>query len=191
MSKKPKKKPSRARRAKRLFLPMPRRGSGANGCGHPTDFDPRFVEQAYKLALLGLKLDEMATVFNVSDSTIDKWKIAHPEFAQAIKDGGLIADAEIVNVLRHKALGGVKAEKIFYDPKIGEVVRAQHLLAPDTLAAIYWLNNRQPHLWRQRQDITTDGQSFKAFADAMVESSKNLESKLRKDTNGPGRPLDS
>ena len=173
-------KPKRRASRKRLFLPQPARANGAKrGPGHPTVFDPRFVQQAYKLALLGLKHDEMATVFDVSESTIDKWKVAHPEFLRAIRDGGLIADAEIVNVLRQKALGGVKAEKIFYNPKIGEVVRAKHLLAPDTLAAIYWLNNRQPQFWRQRQDITTDGKAFQAFADAAVEASKDLEKRLR------------
>ena len=48
--------------------------------GRPSKYDPSYVEQVYKLALLGMTDEEIATFFEVEKGTLYDWDIAHPEF---------------------------------------------------------------------------------------------------------------
>ena len=98
------------------------------GRGQPTKYQPEFVERAHNLALLGLTIEEFATAFGVGHGTITRWQLAHPEFRDAIKSGGVEAD-------------GVIARRVFN--------RAEH----DTTAGIFWLKNRQPRKWRDKHEI--------------------------------------
>ena len=41
--------------------------------GRPSAFQPEFVEQAERLCLVGATDDELARVFNVSNTTINNW----------------------------------------------------------------------------------------------------------------------
>jgi hypothetical protein len=101
---------------------------GNNG-GRPTDYDKAYPEQARKLCLLGYTDLEMADFFSVCEATINNWKIAHPEFLESIKKGKVFADTDVVTSLHDKALDG------------------------DTTAMIFWLKNRQPKKWRDKQEI--------------------------------------
>ena len=63
----------------------------------------------------------------------------------------------------HKAVGySFDSEKVFQFQ--GEVVRAKtrEHVPPDTTAMIFWLKNRRPHDWREKMDVTTDGQPIPA-----------------------------
>lgn len=154
--------------------------------GRPTDFKAEFIEQAYQLTLLGMTLEEMAKIFDVAYTTVCKWKEKVPEFDDAIRRGGAIADGKVVDALYKNALGHA-GEKIFYDQKEGTIVRADTYHKPDPVSGIFWMKNRQPHLWRDRHDFTSSDGSFTAFSESMIESSKGLESKLRKEkANGNG-----
>ena len=121
--------------------------------GRPTDYKKEYVEQVFKLCLLGATDKEMASFFNVSKATINNWKRNFPEFLDSIKKGRDEADANISAALYSRAKGFVKkdCEKVFQFK--GEVVRAKiaEYFPPDTTAAIFWLKNRQPKLWRDKQ----------------------------------------
>lgn len=148
--------------------------------GRPSSFKAEYVEQAYRLTLLGLTLEEMAKVFDVGYTTIQEWKQTIGEFADAIKRGGAIADGMVTDSLFQNAIG-IAGEKVFYDPKAGEIVRAGITHKPDPVSGIFWLKNRQPHIWRDRHDFTSSDGSFTAFAQAAVDQGKDLESQLRKE----------
>jgi hypothetical protein len=55
--------------------------------GRRTKYDPRFVGQVHRLALLGLAntTRQLATFFGVAESTIEAWKAQFPEFSEAIR----------------------------------------------------------------------------------------------------------
>ena len=53
--------------------------------GRPSLYRPEYAEQAFKYSLLGATDDELARFFEVSERTIENWKIAHPEFLHALK----------------------------------------------------------------------------------------------------------
>ena len=52
-----------------------------------TVFKEEYVEQAYRLCLLGATDKEMADFFGVSEKTFNSWKKAQPELLQSIKRG--------------------------------------------------------------------------------------------------------
>lgn len=118
-----------------------------------TDFRPEYVELARNYALLGAIDDQLAAFFGVSDRTIRTWKSKHPEFAAALAEGKSAADAQVAASLFHRARGYSHPE---VDIRVvrGKVVKTpltKHY-APDTVACIFWLKNRAPEQWRDKQD---------------------------------------
>ena len=125
------------------------------GRGRPSDFKPEYCRQAEKLCKLGATDVEIADFFGKAQSTIDLWKLKHPEFSESLKRGKMLADANVANRLYQRATGyRHRAVKIMQFE--GEVFREEYTehYAPDTAAAIFWLCNRQKDKWRQRQEIT-------------------------------------
>ena len=128
--------------------------------GRPTSFRKAYVKDARKLACLGATDFEVADFFGVNVATIYRWKHAHQEFCEALKAGKEEADARVERSLYHRAIGyDQEAVKIFMPAGALEPVMASYTerIAPDTTAAIFWLKNRKPAEWRDRQDVTLNG----------------------------------
>ena len=122
--------------------------------GRPTKYKDSYVEQVFKLCLLGATDVEIANFFEVDERTVNNWKISYPEFFQSIKDGREKADAEIANSLYNRAKGyQIDTVKVFQYQGDPVVVPFTEHIAPDTGAAMAWLKNRQPSKWRDKQDI--------------------------------------
>lgn len=78
------------------------------------------------------------------------------------------ADAVIAQKLFHRAKGYEHPEdKIFNDSGKPLVVPTVKHYPPDTTAAIFWLKNRQPKKWRDKQEID---QNVNANVNMMYES---------------------
>ena len=120
--------------------------------GRPTEYRDHFPEQARKLCLLGATDESLADFFGVSMSCVAKWKVAHPEFLHALKEGKEIADAKVAESLFNRACGfSTKEAKVAsVDGKITDIVEVDKHYPPDATAAIFWLKNRQPKSWRDR-----------------------------------------
>ncbi len=128
------------------------------GAGRPTKYDEKYAEQAYKLCLLGATDEEMADFFEVTETTINNWKIEFPEFFESIKKGKQVADGNVADRLYQRALG---FEHDSEEIKVadGEVVRVpvRKIYPPDPTSMIFWLKNRQPKKWRDKQEIEQTG----------------------------------
>ena len=123
-------------------------------------YDPAFALQAEKLTRLGLTDAQLADVLGCHRSTLYVWQERHAEFAAAIRNGKALADAEVSESLYKRARG---YEAIEADG------RTKHV-PPDTVACIFWLKNRQPHLWRDKRDLEHSGSigtSHEAALDAL------------------------
>lgn len=123
-----------------------------NKGGRPTRYKSEYAEQARKLCLLGATDEALADFFEVSKVTINAWKKAHPEFLNSLKIGKQIADANVADSLYNRALGYSHPElKVFNN--MGEIVtfECEKHYPPDPTSAIFWLKNRQPALWRDKQ----------------------------------------
>ncbi len=124
--------------------------------GRPTDYRPEYCEQVEKLCRLGATDKEIADFFGKAESTINLWKLEHPDFSESIKKGKIDADAKVASSLYHRALGYKHAAvQIFNDGGTPLVVDYIKHYAPDTTAAIFWLKNRRKEQWRDRHEVET------------------------------------
>ena len=124
----------------------------------PTKYQEAYAEQARKLCLLGCTDAELADFFEVSEATINNWKLEYPEFLESIKKGKAVADAEVSDRLYQRAMGFVAPD---IDIRVIEnrIVETplEKYSPPDTTAAIFWLKNRQKDKWRDKVDHELTG----------------------------------
>lgn len=125
----------------------------------PSAFKPEYVEQAKRLAsVLGATDVEIAQFFGVSDRAIYRWKLAHPEFAKALKVGKAPANERVKRSLYLRAVGySHEAEEVFCsNGKVTRVKTIKHY-PPDTAAAIFYLCNRDKENWKQKNQTEHTG----------------------------------
>jgi hypothetical protein len=132
--------------------------------GRPSAYKPEFKEQAYKFALLGLTDKQMADIFEVSEQTFNDWKKKKDGFLESLKNGKEVADCEVSKSLYKRANGysyneTTKELRSYIDEdglQKNELVTTKIVkkeVSPDTGAAMAWLNNRQPALWRSKKEV--------------------------------------
>lgn len=129
-----------------------------SNAGRPTKYKEEFSEQAYKLCLLGLTNEELASFFEVNIDTIYEWQNTIPIFSDSIKKGKEIADAEVAIKLHERAIGFTYDDE---DIRVidGTITRTpiKKFIPADVTAGIYWLNNRRKINFKARQtdDVQT------------------------------------
>jgi hypothetical protein len=165
--------------------------------GRPSKYVPKLNKQAESLARLGLTDKEIAEFFGIAESTFYEWKDAYPKFAEAIKKGKLPADAKVVDSLFKRATGYKYKEVIYEKIDTKEVLDAEsdstitkdiyrkrittREVSPDTMAAIYWLNNRRSNVekgaqrWAQKQEIdhSNRGEKFGTVPLVVIQNPNN------------------
>lgn len=123
------------------------------------------VDWAWSLALKGATDEEIAEAFHISVRTLHRWKKTHPELLTALEEGKDVADAKVKRSLYQRAVGYEAKECtqiIERDPATGTQrvsktqVTTKHIV-PDTMACMYWLNNRSKGEFSQRQEVTLGG----------------------------------
>ncbi len=123
--------------------------------GRPEKYQLYYAEEAYKLCLgFGATDAQLADWFGVCEQTINNWKVTHPEFLESIKQGKVIADANVARALYERATGCSHPD-VHVAVWQGEVIITpvtKHY-PPDVGAAKYWLNNRQPERWRNQVEV--------------------------------------
>lgn len=128
------------------------------GGGAPTKYNVKYNKQAYKLSLMGATDADLADIFDVTETTINNWKEAHPKFFESIKKGKADADSNVA-VSLYKRANGYSHPDVDVKVVDGEIVETpltKHY-PPDTAAAIFWLKNRQPKKWRDKQEVENTG----------------------------------
>lgn len=132
--------------------------------GRPTAFREEMINQARKLTHMGATDRDLADFFEVTEQTIHNWKLAHPDFAEALVLGKDAADKRVEQSLYRRALGySFDSEKIFQFN--GQPVRVPYVehVPPSDAACIFWLKNRKPDEWRQVVDHNHQGQIVMAI----------------------------
>ena len=117
--------------------------------------DEKFVKRLFRA---GLTENEVCKMVGIDRSSLTKFKQRYPEFFTTLKDWKETADAEVERSLYERALGyEVKEEKIFCNN--GEIVRAETIrhYPPDPTSMIFWLKNRKPEQWRDKQEHSFEG----------------------------------
>lgn len=135
--------------------------------GRPSKYQDAMLEQAYKLALLGAKDEQISDFFHINIATLSNWKVEKPEFLEALKEGKLKADSEVADSLYNRALGYEYMEQQAHKLRDGkdenggiierlEIIEVKRVVPPDTTACIFWLKNRQKEQWREKIELGGD-----------------------------------
>ena len=119
----------------------------------PTAYKQEYDDLAFKYCLMGATDARLAEFFDVTEQTINNWKKDFPTFFESIKRGKVKADAEVASSLYGRANGYEYVEVRDEESEQGiKKVVTKKQMASDTTAAIFWLKNRQPKQWRDRQE---------------------------------------
>ena len=107
----------------------------------------------------GLIDEQIAHNMKINVSTLYDYKKKYPKISEALKKGKEVVDYEVENSLLKKALGYTKVLNKQKVTNLGDVIdyTEEIHVVPDTTAMIYWLNNRKPKQWRNKQEIDTSG----------------------------------
>ncbi len=116
----------------------------------------------------GLTDEQIANNLGISEASFYNYRNEHIEFLDSLKKGKEVSDYEVENALFKKALGyTVTVKKAF---KVKEVIvkdgtrkereRIEYAddeihIPADTGAQIFWLKNRRPDKWRDKQEVET------------------------------------
>ena len=103
----------------------------------------------------GLTDEQIAHNMGVAYSTFREWLDKFPALSAALKKGKAPVDLEVENALLKRALGFTYTEVATEDSDDGghKVKRTVKYVLPDTTAQIFWLKNRRPDRWREKQQI--------------------------------------
>lgn len=123
--------------------------------GRPSSYKPEYAKRAAELCANGATEAELADEFGVSITTLRNWKAVHGEFLAALKINKEAADHRVEVSLYQRAMG-YEHEEVDIRVVNGEIVQTPitKFYPPDTTAAIFWLKNRKPAEWRDRQELT-------------------------------------
>ena len=157
--------------------PKKRRGrpKGIKRAVDTSGYMPEFDRQAYKLCMLKNCInDELAEFFEVSVSTINRWRKKYPSFDGAIKKGKDESDFDVVKSLYWRAVGySHQEEKVFLHDGEPIIVKTTKHYPPDTVACLAWLNNRQRDAWRNKdhqasvEQVSNIAEALKSIAERL------------------------
>ena len=114
----------------------------------------------------GLTDEQIAHNMGITRETLRVWKNKFSVISAALKRGKEVVDVEVENALLKRALGYTYTETTKergVNPETGkvELITTKVVtkeVVPDTTAQIFWLKNRRPDLWRDKQNVELSGE---------------------------------
>lgn len=107
----------------------------------------------------GLTDEQIAYNIGITAKTLYEWKKQYSEICEALKKGKEVVDRQVENALLKRALGykyeEIKTEETEEGKKVTVTIKE---VVPDTTAQIFWLKNRKPDQWRDKQQIEHSGE---------------------------------
>lgn len=106
----------------------------------------------------GLIEEQICHNMGIGVTTLNAWKQRFPEILEALKKGKEDIDNEVENALLNRARGFEYKETISEIFEMPDGTKRKHIkeikkyALPDTTAQIFWLKNRRPDKWRDKQE---------------------------------------
>ena len=129
----------------------------------------------------GLTDEQVAHNMGIAYSTFKEWVKKFPALSATIKKGKAPVDIEVENALYKRAIGftyeetttdveQIPTSKLDEDgnPIIREIVHTKTVTKtalPDPTAMIFWLKNRRPDRWRDKQDVAVNTEPVRIVID--------------------------
>jgi len=123
-----------------------------------THIEPHLTEIA-GMARNGVIDRDIAKALGVAYSTFRKYVDEKPELAAIVKQGKDYIDCQVEEALLKRALGYEYTE-VTRELTGREMVVTKEVVkqvVPDTTAQIFWLKNRRPDDWRDKQTVEVPG----------------------------------
>lgn len=138
--------------------------------GRPSKYESNVepnLERIKSWARDGATDERIAEKLGVAYSTFREYKGKYPALSAVLKKGKDDYDDEVVDALHLNTTGGKVMLKRPFKCKVKKFNEAGRLIEereeivyadyeeyvkPDTMAQIYWLNNRRPEEWRQKRE---------------------------------------
>lgn len=111
----------------------------------------------------GLSNEQISNNIGIHESTFYRWQSMYSDIREAIKKGKEVVDFEVENALLKRALGYEKEKTRTYLKDDGTGQKTKHVevtkehVPPDPTAMIFWLKNRKPNEWNDKQNINHTG----------------------------------
>lgn len=138
----------------------------------------------------GLTDEQIAQNMGVAYSTFRTWRDKYSALSAVLKKNKDVADRRVENSLFERALGGThevrktfKVKEKYYDDH-GKLCEKEKLVQAtdevyipgDTTAQIFWLKNRKPQEWRDKQErldnTIEDNDMVKQYIEGMKQRDK-------------------
>lgn len=122
--------------------------------GRPTKKNlPGMSAKIMDLAKEGKTNGQIAEIVGISERTLDYWKSMDWEFAALLKQNKAIADELVEASLFKRATGYTHTYETEKPTKDGPVTVMETMhCPPDPTSMIFWLKNRRPEDWREKQE---------------------------------------
>lgn len=130
--------------------------------GRPTKLSPAMIEQYVELARQGATEQEIADKLGVCRDTIYQWARDSEQFSYARKEARDEANDHVEAALFKMATGlkhcVVKPMEVKDGDGVShiELVEYEERLPPNPTSMIFWLKNRRPDRWRDKQEVEVD-----------------------------------
>lgn len=124
----------------------------------PTKYKPESARIAQKMTRLGATDVEVADALEIDIRTLYRWSATNKEFCHALKVGKEEADDRVESSLYTRATGYSHEETHVsnFQGQITLTPLVKHY-PPDATSMIFWLKNRRPDKWRDKQDLEHTG----------------------------------
>lgn len=113
----------------------------------------------------GLTNEQIAQNIGITRKTLQEWIKRYGDISDTLKRGKEVVDRQVENALLKRALG-YRYEEVTHESMLNPETKRFEMtpvkvvtkeVHPDTTAQIFWLKNRKPAAWRDKQDIQHSG----------------------------------
>ena len=116
-------------------------------------YDKTFPRRAEAFLKQGHPERALAAHLGISRKTLARYKRRYPAFSESVRRGRAPVDDEVERALLKRALGFSESVTEQRLTREGDVVDCakEVFFPPDVAACAFWLKNRRPDLWSDRQ----------------------------------------
>ena len=151
-----------------------------------TKYNPEYHDDwGWSLAIKGATDQEISEAFGITRETLWRWRKSFSTLDEALSEGKDIVDSKVERSLYQRAIGFevTESENIVEmdkdgNPKPVKIRKSTKHIAPDTMAIMYWLNNRKRGLWSQRQEVQLQASNDSETDVMIVLPSNNRQSHI-------------
>jgi hypothetical protein len=155
-------------------MTTPKGNQYAKGNKSKNKYKPEYAETARKLCAKSGFIDiQLAEWFEVTEKTINNWKLAHPEFAEALRVG----KAETDDLVERSTVQHICGYYVLVDEldRKGNIRQLRKWIPGNAHAGLKWLAARRPEVYREQKNVKHQlsmDEAFLRFLDQMEEQAK-------------------